>query len=181
MSKRLVILSDMWGAKKGMWITSYLAYLHPYFDIVFYDCRQLANIDVPLNTRENIYRAFVDGGLDLAVHHLLKKETEAAHYLTFCAGGTIAFDGASKGLPMQSLYAVSPIDLASYTETPDCPVTLVFGDQDADIPDYIWADSHGIQLKRIAKYGHELYSDDKVIRMVCRDLLDNFLKAEYQA
>ena len=179
MSKRLVILSDMWGAKKGMWITSYLAYLQPYFDIVFYDCRQLANIDLPLNTRENIYRAFVEGGLDLAVQHLLKKEREPAHYLTFCAGGTIAIDGALKGLPMQSLFAVSPIDLASFQETPDCPITVVFGDQDADLPDYLWADLHGIQMNRIAKYGHELYTDDKVISIICQNILDKFLKAEY--
>lgn len=180
MPKRLVILSDMWGAKKGMWITSYLAYLQPYFNIVFYDCRQLANIDVPLNTRQNIYKAFVDGGMALAVRNLLQKEKEPGHYLTFCAGGTIAFDGALKGLPMESLYAVSPIELDSYEETPSCPVTLVFGDKDADIPDYLWADTNGIELKRIEKYGHELYTDERVITMICKDILDNFLKEEHQ-
>lgn len=180
MAKRLVILSDMWGAKKGMWITSYLAYLQPYFDIVFYDCRQLANIDVPQNTRENIYRAFVDGGMALAVHHLLKKEDEPSHYLTFCAGGTIAFEGALRGLPVESLYAVSPIDLESFEETPACPVTLVYGDKDTDVPDYLWADTRGIQMHRIDKYGHELYSDDKVITMICQDILEKFLKAEHQ-
>ena len=35
MAERLVVLSDMWGAKKGLWITSYLGYLQQYFDIVF--------------------------------------------------------------------------------------------------------------------------------------------------
>jgi len=180
MPKRLVILSDMWGVKKGMWITSYLAYLQPYFDIVFYDCRQLANIEVKLNTRENIYKAFVEGGMNLAVHQLLKKETVPAHYLTFCAGGTIAFDAALKGLPMESLYAVSPIDLDSFEETPACPVSVVYGDQDADIPDYLWAEMQGIQMRRIEKYGHELYSDDKVVSMICQDILDKFLKEEHQ-
>lgn len=180
MAKRLVILSDMWGIKKGMWITSYLAYLQPYFDIVYYDCRQLANIDVPQNTRENIYDAFINGGMDLAVRHLLKKETEPAHYLTFCAGGTIAYDAALKGLPVNSIYAVSPIDMGSFSEVPACPVTLIFGDQDSDIPDYLWADSHGIKMNRIEKYGHELYSDDKVITMICQDILEDFLKEEHQ-
>lgn len=179
MAKRLVILSDMWGIKKGMWITSYLAYLQPYFDIVFYDCRQLANIDVPQNTRENIYNAFIEGGMDLAVRHLLKKETEAAHYLTFCAGGTIAFDAALKGLPAESIYAVSPIDIGTFTEVPECPVTLVFGDQDSDIPHYLWADALGIKMNRIEKYGHELYSDEKVIAMICQDILENFLNKEH--
>ena len=180
MAKRLVILSDMWGAKRSMWITSYLAYLQPYFDIVFYDCRQLANIDVPMNTREHIYKAFVEGGMELAVHHLLKKETEPAHYLTFCAGGTIAFDGALRGLPVESLYAISPIDLQSFEEIPSCPISVVFGDHDTDIPDYLWADSRGIRMKRIEKYGHELYSDDKVITMICQDLLENYLREEHQ-
>ena len=35
MAERLVILSDLWGAKKGLWITSYLGYLQQYFDIVW--------------------------------------------------------------------------------------------------------------------------------------------------
>lgn len=180
MAKRLVILSDMWGAKRGMWVTSYLAYLQPYFDIVYYDCRQLANIDVPINTREHIYKAFVEGGMELAVNHLLTKETTPAHYLTFCAGGTIAYDAGLKGLPIESLYAVSPIDLQSFKETLDCPVTAVFGNDDSDIPDYLWADDHGITMQCIEKYGHELYSDEKVIAMVCQDILENFLNEEYQ-
>ncbi len=44
MAERLVVLSDMWGAKKGLWITSYLGYLQQYFDIVFYDSLQLSDI-----------------------------------------------------------------------------------------------------------------------------------------
>ena len=46
MAQKLVIVSDMWGAKKGMWITSYLGYLQQYFDITFYDSQQLANLEV---------------------------------------------------------------------------------------------------------------------------------------
>ena len=180
MVKRLVILSDMWGAKKGMWITSYLRYLQPYFDIVYYDCRQLANIDVPINTPEYVYKAFSEGGMELAVNHLLKKETTPAHYLTFCAGGTIAYDAALRGLPMESLYAVSPIDLESFEETPACPITTIFGNDDSDIPDYLWADERSIKMQRIEKYGHELYSDDKIIAKICQDILENFLNQEYE-
>ncbi len=54
MAERLVILSDMLGSKSGLWITSYLGYLQQYYDIVYYDSQQLANIDVPIKTLKNI-------------------------------------------------------------------------------------------------------------------------------
>ncbi|NND15397.1 MAG: hypothetical protein HKN89_03650 [Eudoraea sp.] len=180
MAERLVILSDMWGAKKGLWIMSYLAYLQPYFDIEFRDCRQLANIDVPINTQENVYAAFKNGGMELAVSHLLSKEKTPAHYLTFCAGGTIAWDAGLKGMPMKSLYAISPIDLTDFSEKPDCPVTLVFGEDDQSIPEFLWADEMGLKMEHLSKYGHELYSDEKIISKVCQDILENFLKEQYQ-
>ena len=47
MARRLVVLSDLWGSKKGLWITSYLGYLQQYYDIVYYDSRQLADMDLP--------------------------------------------------------------------------------------------------------------------------------------
>ena len=78
MAERLVIISDMWGSKKGLWITSYLGYLQQYFNITFYDSQQLANLKLPVNTEENIHNAFMNGGIDTAVAHLLKKEKEPA-------------------------------------------------------------------------------------------------------
>ncbi|MGB5555728.1 MAG: hypothetical protein WBM83_13815, partial [Flavobacteriaceae bacterium] len=74
MAERLVIVSDMWGAKKGLWITSYLGYLQQYYDITFYDSQQLANIDLKVNTTDNIHKAFVNGGIDTASAHLLIRE-----------------------------------------------------------------------------------------------------------
>ena len=79
----------MWGAKQGLWITSYLGYLQQHFNITFYDCQQLGNIDVKVNSEENIHQAFVNGGIETAVAHLLKKEKEPAHYLCFSIGGAI--------------------------------------------------------------------------------------------
>jgi len=81
MSQKLVILSDKWGAKKGLWITSYLGYLQQYFDITYHDIQQLSNVDIVVPTSENIQRAFVEGGIETAVAHLTKKETEPALYL----------------------------------------------------------------------------------------------------
>ncbi|MEJ2584342.1 MAG: hypothetical protein P8Z38_04670 [Robiginitalea sp.] len=74
MAERLVILSDLWGAKKGLWITSYLGYLQQYFDIVYYDTSQLADLEASLLTAEKISAAFDNGGLERAVRNLMDSD-----------------------------------------------------------------------------------------------------------
>ena len=180
MAERLVVVSDMWGSKKGLWITSYLGYLQQYFDIVFYDSRELAQMEKKNNTAEGIYNAFINGGLDTAVSHLLAKESEASHYLTFCAGGTIAWQAGINGLPMKSLYAVSPIEMHHFSEGPDCPITLLYGELEDKIPSPEWSIQTKAVVERIPKFGHEMYSDEKIIRKVCLDLLDLVIKKQYQ-
>ena len=180
MAERLVVLSDLWGARKGLWITSYLGYLQQYFDIVFYDTRNLADVDVTICTAENLRKAFDEGGMDMAVAHILRKEEVPSHYLTFCAGGTIAWEAGLRGLPMKSLYALSPIDLHKTREKPDCKVTLVYGQYDDDIPNLDWSEKTGAKMEIIPKYGHELYSDEKIIQKVCLALLNNVHKIQLQ-
>jgi len=181
MASRLVVLSDMWGSKKGLWITSYLGYLQQYFDIVFYDCRQLAHLDVTVNTEENICKAFLEGGMETAVAHLLAKENTDSHYLTFCAGGTIAWNAALQGLPIKSLYAVSPMNLHLEDEKPPCPVTLLYGERQEQIPSKEWAYELETSMETIENFGHDLYTDEKIIQKVCQDLLDRMLKKDFQA
>ena len=180
MAERLVVVSDMWGAKNGLWITSYLGYLQQYFNITFYDSRELAGIDKRINTAEGLYEAFVAGGMETAVKQLLNKESETSHYLTFCAGGTIAWDAGSKGLPVKSLYAVSPIDMEKQETQPGCPVTLIYGEVEEKLPDAEWIASSGVKLETIAGFGHELYNDEKIIQKVCLDLLDLVLTKPIQ-
>lgn len=171
MAEKLVILSDMWGSKKGLWITSYLGYLQQYYDIVFYDCQQLANLDLTVNSAENIHRAFVEGGIDTAVAHLLKKETEPAHYLAFSTGGTIAWKANLLGLPMKSLYTVSSTRIRAEENCPDCKTTILFGDADLYRPKQDWYTKLGVECELIKGFGHELYTDEKNIQKICLDLL----------
>jgi pimeloyl-ACP methyl ester carboxylesterase len=180
MAEKLVILSDMWGSKKGLWITSYLGYLQQYFDIQFHDTQQLADVDLVVYTSENLYDAFKSGGRDYAVAQLLKKEKEPCHYLTFCAGGTVAWLAAQKGLPMKSLYAVSPIELPMEGSKPDCPVRLLYGGNDKDIPSSDWADKKEVSLEVLPHYGHELYSDEMIIQKVCLSLLESAIHKKFQ-
>ncbi|MBU2947603.1 hypothetical protein [Zobellia uliginosa] len=172
MAERLVILSDMWGAKKGLWITSYLGYLQQHFNITFYDCQQLGNVDVKVNSEENVHQAFVDGGIDTAVAHLLNKEKEPAHYLCFSIGGAIAWKAALGGLPMKSLYAVSSTRLRSEVKKPESEIHLLFGDEDVYRPKSSWYKEIGIEGELVQGFSHDMYSDEKIIKKVCLDLLN---------
>lgn len=171
MAEKLVIVSDMWGAKKGLWITSYLGYLQQYFDITFYDSQQLANLDLTVNSEENIHKAFVDGGIDTAVAHLLKKEKTPCYYLGFSTGGTIVWNAAKKGLPVKSLYCVSATRIRKEREKPRVPFTLLYGENDTFKPEDKWATALGVEMKIMPNFGHTLYTDEKVIQKVCLDLL----------
>ena len=178
MAERLVLVSDMWGTKKGLWITSYLGYLQQYFDIVFYDSQQLADIDLTINTEENVHKAFVDGGIDTAAACLLKKESIPSHYLAFSTGGTIAWKAALMGLPMKSLYAVSATRIRLEDSSPPVPTKLVYGSNDAFVPSNDWFEKLAVEMEPIENFGHTLYTDEKIIRKVCLDLLENVTHTE---
>ena len=171
MAERLVILSDMWGAKNGLWITSYLGYLQQYFDITYYDIQQLSNVDVTIQTSDNVHRAFVEGGIETGVAHLLKKESEPAHYLGFSLGGTIAWKAGLMGLPMKSLYTVSSTRIRAEEEKPECKTVSLFGDQDVYRPKLDWHEKVGVKSELIKGFGHTMYGDEKIISKVCLDLL----------
>lgn len=173
MAQKLVILSDMWGAKKGLWITSYLGYLQQYFDITYHDIQQLSNLDVVVNTAENVNRAFVEGGIDAAVSNLLNKETEPAHYLAFSTGGTIAWKAGLAGLPMKSLYTVSATRIRAEDMKPECKTVALFGDQDMYRPKLDWHQNVGVKSELIEGFGHTMYTDEKIISRVCLDLLNS--------
>lgn len=181
MAEKLVIVSDMWGSKKGLWITSYLGYLQQYFDITFYDSQQLANIDLVVQSEENIHNAFVNGGIDTAVSHLLKKEKEPCYYLAFSTGGTIVWEAAKRGLPVKSLYNVSATRIRLKNERPDVPFHLLYGNNDEFKPNEDWAKRLGIDMEILPNYGHTLYTDEKIIQKVCLDLLQEVTQITPQA
>ncbi|TLP82231.1 hypothetical protein [Maribacter sp. ACAM166] len=171
MAEKLVIVSDMWGVKKGLWITSYLGYLQQYFDITFYDSQQLANLDIVVQSEENVHNAFVAGGIETAVSHLLKKEKEPCYYLAFSTGGTIVWEAAKKGLPVKSLYSVSATRIRLKNEKPNVPFQLLYGQNDQFRPSEDWSNRLGIDMEISPNYAHTLYSDEKIIQKVCLDLL----------
>lgn len=176
MTEKLVVLSDMWGVKRGLWITSYFGYLQQYYDIEFYDIQQLGNIDVPICTDENIHKAFIEGGIDTAVGQLIKKEREASHYLAFSMGGVIAWKAALQGLPLKSLTAISPTRVRFESEKPNCEMNLIFGADDQFKPSAEWNEKTSTPTLHVPGFGHLLYSDEKIISKVCLKLLQNITK-----
>lgn len=181
MAKKLVILSDMWGSKKGLWITSYLGYLQQYYDITYYDCQQLANISLEVNSPENIHGEFIGGGVETAVAHLLKKEQEPSHYLAFGIGGSIAWKAALKGLPIKSLYTISSTRLRLENDAPTAGIKLLYGQNDEFRPSTLWSDQIGVDVEVVQDFGHELYTDEKIISKVCQELLAKVMKKQYVA
>ena len=166
----------MMGSRQGLWITTYLGYLQQYFDIVYYDSQELAGLDLLVKTRENLCEALEEGGYATAVSQLLAREKTPSHYLTFCAGGSMAWKAALKGLPVKSLYAISPLALEMEAQRPDCPVTLLYGENHQERPDTTWAQSLGVSLAVETNFGRELYSDEKIISKVCLELLSNKIR-----
>tara|TARA_R110002020_G_scaffold23587_3_gene78461 strand:+ start:33120 stop:33638 length:519 start_codon:yes stop_codon:yes gene_type:complete len=169
----------MWGAKRGPWITSYLGYLQQYFDIVFYDCQQLANMDIPVETEENIREAFRKEGAATAVAHLLNRESGGnSHFLAFGIGGAIAMRAVNKGLRMKSLYAVSSPEIPMDIRSANFRVTLLYGSNDTDVPVVEWELAKDLDLERVPHFGHTLYSDEKIIQKICRELLGRLIKKQ---
>jgi hypothetical protein len=171
----------MWGSKKGLWITSYLGYLQQYYDIAFYDSQQLANIHLAINSAENVRKEFDSGGIDIAVAHLLKNEKEPSNYLAFGAGGTIAWKAALKGLPMKSLYAVSSTRLRLESQQPRSDIKLLFGENDEFRPSQEWIEEMGGKTEIVKNFGHDLYTDEKIIIKVCQDLLTKVTQKKHVA
>lgn len=180
MSERLVILSDLWGPRKGLWITSYLGYLQQYFDITYYDTSQLADLDVRHPTAASLTEAFGEGGMERAVKNLVSKEPQPAHYLAFCAGGSVVWNAVKKGLPAKSLYAISPMNLHRESEGTACPVKVLYGEYMDDKPSKNWAAQNEVSLEIFPRFGHDMYSDEKVIQKVCQELLEESLRKQYQ-
>ena len=180
MAERLVILSDLWGPRKGLWITSYLGYLQQYFDITYHDTSQLADLEVSHPTPKTLNAAFAEGGLGRAVKSLLSKEPKPGHYLAFCAGGTVVWNAIKEGLEVKSLYAISPLNLHRDSEGPECPVKTLYGEYMEDKPSQRWADQTGASLEVIPRFGREMYSDEKVIQKVCQEILEESLRKQYQ-
>lgn len=171
MKPRLIILSDLWGKAKSGWTKEYINLLSPSFDVTFYDCCELGNIDISDYTQENLHKQFVDGGIDTAVDNLLEQEKESVIVLGFSVGGSVAWKAALKGLNIERLFTVSSTRLRLETEKPKCYIKDFYGEKDENLPTDEWFETHNMNEYVFAKQGHDLFKIPKCIRKITSEIL----------
>ncbi|MEM9328730.1 MAG: hypothetical protein AAGA85_23895, partial [Bacteroidota bacterium] len=94
MRSRLVLLSDLWGELDTDWVALYKQALAGEYDVIYFDSRALAGIDLRLQPQEEIHRAFVNGGIDRAAHALVKNDPRGEVFIGCSVGGVIAWRAA---------------------------------------------------------------------------------------
>ena len=162
--QRLLILSDLWGSKKSDWLSYYTNILRKKFEIQYYDCCTLGELNTSTYTEEALHQQFINGGIELAVQNLLDTETETVHILAFSIGGTIAWKSMLKGLKVASLHAVSATRLRYETNKPDGNIQLYFGENDTYAPNTKWFGKINSTATIKNKKGHDLYTEPKFAR-----------------
>ncbi len=171
MKKEVVIVSDLWGAKRSEWLVNFKALLEDQYEVKFYDACQLGGIDLKIYEQENLHRQFVDFGIEKAVSNLLKLEPEPTLYIGCSIGGVILWKAALKGLPIEKLIAISSTRLRKETERPYCPLSLFFGENDPFQPDQNWFNQMGIKGHFISEREHDIYKDRAIVSQIIKHFI----------
>nr|WP_315198525.1 alpha/beta hydrolase [uncultured Flavobacterium sp.] len=171
MKPRLIILSDLWGKEKSAWILDYIELLKDKFEIQYYDCCELGEIDKTNYTDESLHNQFINCGIEKAVANLLKTEKNQIDILSFSIGGTIAWKAALKGLNVRSLFAVSSTRLRYEDEIPSGAIKLYYGENDVNKPNNNWFVSHSIDFEIIKNKEHDFYTEKDFVTSICNEIL----------
>jgi hypothetical protein len=171
MKPRLIILSDLWGKEKSDWVSAYIELLKNKFEIQYYDCCELGEIDKTDYIEESLHCQFINGGIEKSVENLLKKEKNQIDILAFSIGGTIAWKAALKGLNFRSLFAVSSTRLRYEDEIPSGAIKLYYGENDSNIPRHNWFEKHSIDFEIIKNKDHNFYTEIECTTSICNEIL----------
>ncbi|NMM47828.1 alpha/beta hydrolase [Marinigracilibium pacificum] len=174
MSKRLIILSDLWGKEKSNWLINYTSVLNSEFDITFYDSCDLGGINKSEYTIENIHNQFVNGGIEKAVKTLIYEEKKPVNILAFSIGGTIAWKFGIKSNYIKSLICVSSTRLRKESILPNGDIHLFFGENDPFKPDLVWSDKISVNYHIINGKDHEVYREKSFAEMINTRILNSF-------
>lgn len=171
MKPRLIILSDLWGKEKSDWVLDYIELLKDKFEIQYYDCCELGEIDKTNYTEENLHSQFVNGGIENAVENLLKTEKYQIDILAFSIGGIIAWKSALKGLNVRSLFAVSSTRLRYEDKIPNGAIRLYYGENDSNKPNDNWFEKHSLDYEIIENKEHNFYTEKECATSICNEFL----------
>lgn len=157
MKKRLIILSDLWGKSSSNWESLYINKLNIDFDLQYYDCCELGNIDKTVYLENNLHQQFINHGIDIAVKKLLALEKEEVSVLAFSIGGTIAWKAALEGLCVNKLIALSATRLRYENKKPNCNIQLIYGSNDSFRPTEKWFKNRCISPQILTNKTHDFY------------------------
>jgi len=107
MKQELVVLSDLWGAKRSSWFSYFQKSLKDNYHVQFYDVCDLREIDLSDYRQEHIHQQFVDFGIQRAVTKILELGNKPKIYLGCSVGGVILWKAGLLGLPIEQLIAIS--------------------------------------------------------------------------
>jgi hypothetical protein len=171
MKQRLIILSDLWGKYNAEWVKTYEEILKPFYEIQFYDCCELGEVNTSDFSEGKLHEQFINGGIETAVDQLIHLENSKVDVLAFSIGGTIAWKSALKGLVVGNLFAVSSTRLRYELEEPNCEIRLFFGEKDSNKPNEDWFNKSRIDYEIIQGKGHNMYSEYYFTKKICEAIL----------
>jgi pimeloyl-ACP methyl ester carboxylesterase len=169
--EKLVILSDLWGNIKSDWLPHYTEILKKHFEIKYYDCRELGEIDLKEYTEKKIHQQFMNGGVDRAIKNLLNKEADITNVIGFSLGGYIAWKSALEGLKIENITAISSTRLRYENIKPPCKIDVIYGENDKFKPENDWF--FRLKLKQIIFYNevHDFYRNKENAINICDEII----------
>lgn len=172
MKKRLVILSDLYGKGKSDWLIYYTDILQDFFDITYYDCCKLAQIDTSDNSQEKLHEQFVNGGISKALEQLTKLEQEPINILAFSIGGTIAWKYGIETNNTKTLTCISSTRLRKEIYKPNGKLNLYFGENDEFKPSDKWFKNMQVELNLCLGQNHDMYRHKEIAKQLCFKILN---------
>lgn len=169
--EKLIILSDLWGSIKSDWLPHYTETLKEHFEIEYYDCCELGEIDLRECTEEKIHQQFMNGGVDRAIKNLLKKEADNINVLGFSIGGYIAWKSALEGLKVKKIIAISSTRLRYEKVKPQCEIDLFYSENDKFKPESDWYNRLELKEKIFNNEVHDFYRNRENAINICDEII----------
>lgn len=175
MKPKLLILSDLWGKEDSAWTDYYISVLNKCFEIKYYDCCELGDIDKTNYSEENLYLQFINGGVEKAVENLCKLETDEVIVLAFSIGGYICWKASFMGLRSKNIFAISSTRLRKEFTKPESDIEVFFGENDQFKPDDIWFKTLKIKNQIISNAGHNFYRNKDFAEMLSNKIITQII------
>ena len=176
MSQRLVMVSDVSGSRQDNWITTYLAALHPHFEITYYDLQELGKVSLKQVRSAFMREAFEKEGWALAQRNFIEEERATGGqdtiYLGFGLGSKLIWNSVSEELPAKSLWMVSSPELGPVDHVGLIPSYFYFGGQDHSAQRAVLSENSE-RLSIVPHFGSSMYMDEEIATGICQDLIES--------